>query len=281
MTKVNLNKIVLQALQEDRAFQDITTRLLIGKNKTSQAYIVTKENAVICGLEIARRIFQKLDPHIQIRSAYKDGNKVTKNKKVLFLKGKTRAILSGERVALNFLSHLSGIATLTNQFVKAAGNPKVKIMDTRKTTPGWRDLERLAVKVGGGTNHRHDLADMVMVKDNHLLAVGKKMALPKIIRHLRRKTKKTLEIEVDNLVQLKAALTASPDIILLDNMTAAQLRQAVKINKQNKKPSRLEASGGISIKNIRLIAQTGVDRISIGALTHSAGAIDFSLELNN
>lgn len=277
--KTNINQIVLQALREDNALRDMTTRLLIDKNKISEAHIMTKEEAALCGLDIAKKVFRKLDPQIQILSSYKDGDRIGKNKEVLFLKGKTRAILSGERVALNFLGHLSGIATLTHQFVKAAGSSKVKVMDTRKTTPGLRALERMAVKAAGGSNHRDDLAAMVLVKDNHLLAMRKKMPLAKIIQHLRQKTKKILEIEVDNLVQLKVALAASPDIILLDNMRVAQLRQAVKMTRQNKKPCLLEASGGVSLKNIRQIAQTGVDRISIGALTHSAVFINFSLEL--
>lgn len=279
MMNPDLNKIILQALAEDRALHDITTQTLIAKNQMSRAYIILKEEAVLCGLEVARKIFQKLDPHIQIRSSYKDGDKANKNRKILLLKGKTWAILAGERVALNFLGHLSGITTSTRRFVKAAGSAKVKIMDTRKTTPGLRALERLAVKAGGGTNHREHLGDMVLIKDNHLFALRKKMTIPEIIRSFRQKTKKTLELEVDHLVQLKIALSAAPDIILLDNMTTAQLRQAVKMNKQSKKPCLLEASGGVNLQNIRAIAGTGVDRISIGALTHCVKSIDFSLEL--
>src|SRR3989338_2995563 len=211
--RIDFNKIVLQALQEDNAFHDITTQLLIDKNKISEAYIVAKEDAVLCGLDLAKKTFQKLDPRIQIRSSYKDGDKVTKNKKILSLNGKTRAILSGERVALNFLGHLSGIATLTHRFVKTAASSKVKIMDTRKTTPGLRALERMAVIAGGGTNHRVDLKDMILIKDNHRAALKTQLPIPKLIQNLRKKTNKILEIEVDNLVQLKAALGASPDII--------------------------------------------------------------------
>ena len=278
MNLAALNHLIQTALKEDAAFDDITTQSLITPSHRSKAYIIFKEDAVICGLEIVNQVFKKLDPKIRFHSSFKDGQKVKKNTKVTFIEGPTRAILAGERTALNFLAHCSGVATLTRQFVEAIKPSKAKILDTRKTTPGLRELEKYAVVCGGGTNHRHNLSDMALIKDNHL-ATAPSLSLAVAI--LRAKTSKKIEVEVTNLKQFQEAIKTNPDIILLDNMTPAQIKHAVKMLKsfRPKKKILLEASGGIDLQNVRRVAQTGVDRISIGALTHSAKAINLSLEI--
>jgi len=192
-------------------------------------------------------------------------------------KGRTRALLSGERTALNFLSYLSGISTLTNQYVKAIKGYPAHILDTRKTTPGLRTLEKMAVRVGGGKNHRFNLNDMVMIKDNHRIAQARQSSIQDAIKKVRQRTSKPLCVEVDNLEEYKQALQADPCIILLDNMSTSQ-KKAVEIRACLKKKFLLEASGGITLKNIRQVAKTGIDRISIGAITHSPPTIDFTME---
>jgi len=282
MDKKLFNNIITQALKEDAAKEDITTNALVPASSTTEAVILFKEDAVLCGLSIARQVFQNLDKNILFRTDLKDGDAVKKNSKVAFIKGKTRAILTGERTALNFLGYLSGIATNTRQFVDRIKPFKTKILDTRKTTPGLRELEKYAVRCGGGYNHRTSLKDMVLIKDNHRVISKRHLSLVEMIEQCRTKTKKPLEIEVDNLTQLQDALRGNPDYILLDNMSIPQLKQAVKITRSSshKKPL-LEASGGIRPNNVKAIAQTGVDRISIGALTHHRQAIDVSLEIIN
>lgn len=276
-----LDQIITQALNEDFAHADITTNLLIAQNSHSEAKLIFKETAILCGIDLVKKVFLKNNRTIKFKHALKDGTKVKKGTSVLTLKGKTKDILTSERTALNFLSHLSGIATLTNQFVRKIHPLKAKICDTRKTTPGLRDLEKYAVYCGKGHNHRRDLRDFVLVKDNHITANTQFNSLEALIKYLRKKTKKTIEVEVDTLKQLKEALKEPPDIILLDNMSKSQLLKAVKLRNQSNtlKKSLLEASGGITLRNVRSIAQTGVDRISIGALTHSARAMDVSLEV--
>ncbi len=273
-----INKIIAEALREDAAFGDITTNLLIKKDHVSKAQILIKEEAVICGLEVVKTVFKKLDRKIYFKTSFKDGHKVKKNTVVAVVTGKTRALLSGERVALNFLSHLSGIATTTHRFVEAARPFKAKILDTRKTTPGLRHLEKYAVRCGGGENHRADLSEMVLIKDNHREILGFLTKLQETVRHFKRKTHKPIEVEVDNLNEFEEILKANPDIILLDNMSLQAIKKAVKKRGQRKQPL-LEASGGITMKNVHAIAQTGVDRISIGALTHSPLTIDVSMEM--
>ncbi len=273
-----IRKIVTRALKEDQSHKDITTNILVPAHQFSEAYIVAKEKGVVCGLEVTRAVFRRLDPKIEIHFLAKDGDRVRKNQRVVEIKGKTRAILSGERVALNFLSYLSGVATVTHRFVKRIHPYRVQVLDTRKTIPGLRVLVKMAVRVGGGVNHRLDLKEMVLIKDNHLIAYKTERTIPQAIRLMRKRTKKMIVVEVDTLAQLKDALEAQPDIILLDNMTPAQIRKAVAMNRKSVKPCLLEASGGITLGTIRSVARTGVDRISIGALTHSPKAIDFSME---
>ena len=281
MNDKNLNKLILQALREDAADKDITSDFLIPAAHTSSGAIIVKEDSVICGLTIAKKVFQKIDRNIRFQTKFKDGSKVERNTKIATLRGKTRSLLAGERTALNFLGYLSGIATNTHHYVKKIRRQKAKIYDTRKTTPGLRALEKYAVKCGGGYNHRHDLSELVLIKDNHRDACHPNLSIPQAVNAIRRRTKKTLEIEVDNLSQLKQALTAGPDLILLDNMTRAQIKKAVKLTRsmpRNKRPL-LEASGGITLANVVNVAKMGVDRISIGSLTRSHKAIDVSLEL--
>ncbi len=279
--KYNTYKAIREALREDRAAQDITTNFLVDPKETSEVYIAVKEDCVLCGLEIAKKVFQTFDRNVLFRSLYQDGDRVKASSKIALLKGKTRALLKAERVALNFLQHLSGIATLTRVFVDKIKPLKTKILDTRKTMPGLRFLQKYAVRCGGGVSHRGNLNEMVLIKDNHLALLSPRKSISEIVSHLRKRTKKPIEIEVTTLQQFGEALQGQPDIILLDNMPVAQMKKAIITLKQHRPRKRiqLEASGGINLKNIRAIAQIGIDRISIGALTHSARAIDISMEL--
>ena len=229
---------------------------------------------------MAAEVFRRVDPNLQVEVVQKDGAAVTGGTAVLEIRGRARSILTAERVALNFLQHLSGIASLTHQFVEAAGPQGAKILDTRKTTPGLRKFEKAAVKAGGGTNHRFGLFDMVLVKDNHLLARNGLTDLKSAIERARKERPEIkIEVEADNLDQVRALLEVpGVEVILLDNMRGTQMREAVAIGKGKVK---FEASGGVNLRNVRQIAATGVDFVSIGALTHSARAIDFSLELTH
>ena len=234
----------------------------------------------MAGTEVAAEIFRRVDPQLRIEIAQKDGALVTGGTMVLEVRGRARSILTAERVALNFLQRLSGIATLTHQFVEAAGPHGAKILDTRKTTPGLRKFEKAAVAAGGGTNHRFGLFDMVLVKDNHLLVRNGLAQLGVAIGRVRQERPDLrIEVEADNLDQVRALLEVEGvEVILLDNMRATEMREAVAIGKGKVK---FEASGGVNIRNVRQIAATGVDFVSIGALTHSAPSIDFSLELTH
>jgi len=276
-----VNEIITRALREDHSDKDITTNILTHPDQSSEAYILTREDTIVSGLEIVRKIFRKLDPRMHFTPFHKDGDRAVKNSKVIGLSGKTRALLTGERVALNFLSYLSGIATITHRFVQHVDPYTVKIMDTRKTLPGLRGLVKMAVRAGGGVNHRFNLKEMVIIKDNHQIAYKKDRTIGEAIRHVRRQTNKMIMVEVDTIAQFRQAVEAEPDVILLDNMTPQQMRKIVAMNKKRTKPCLLEASGGINLRNIRSIAKTGVDRISIGALTHSPRAIDFSMEFKS
>lgn len=272
----SINRIIQTAMDEDHVYDDVTTKILVDKKQTSQAYIISREEGIVCGSGIVKKIFQKFDRRVKVFAYHKDGDNIRKNEPIIFIKGPTRSILSCERIALNFLGRLSGIATLTSEFVKRAGS-KIKILDTRKTTPGLRILEKMAVKTGGGTSHRLNLSDMVLIKDNHRLAKNK-LSLKEAVNRLRQATNKKIEIEVDTLEQFKEVLSAKPDFILLDNMSAAQLQKAVMLKKKIRSKVLLEASGGINLQTVSKIAKTGIDRISVGQLTHSAKSIDFSLE---
>ncbi len=269
------------ALREDVGSGDVTTANFVAENLEATARIVAQEKAIVAGTATAAEVFRRLDPQLKIDMLRADGSEVSPNDSVMEIRGRASSILTGERVALNFLQRLSGVATLTKQFVDAAANPSVTILDTRKTTPGLRTLEKAAVAAGGGGNHRFGLFDMVLVKDNHLACGRGFHSLGEIVRRIRAERPEIkIEIEADNLRQVRAILSnADVDLILLDNMRPAQLREAVALAKD--KNVKLEASGGVNLKNIRVIAATGVDFISIGALTHSARAIDFSLEITH
>ena len=268
------------ALLEDVGTGDITSEYFVGEKDQASARILAKERAVIAGCDVAAEVFRRVDPNLQVEVVQKDGAAVTGGTAVLEIRGRARSILTAERVALNFLQHLSGIASLTHQFVEAAGPQGAKILDTRKTTPGLRKFEKAAVKAGGGTNHRFGLFDMVLVKDNHLLARNGLADLKSAIERARKERPEIkIEVEADNLDQVRALLEVpGVEVILLDNMRGTQMREAVAIGKGKVK---FEASGGVNLRNVRQIAATGVDFVSIGALTHSARAIDFSLELTH
>lgn len=278
--------IIRQALQEDRVECDITSQILFPQDRRVRAEIITEENGTIAGLEVAQRVFNLLDKKIRFKSLTKDGAPIKKGERVATLEGSLKKILAGERTALNFLMRLSGIATQTRQFVEKIYPYRVKIMDTRKTTPGLRILEKYAVRMGGGLNHRMDLGDGVLVKDNHFrmqdlgyMMHDFKVAIKRIRAQVSRNTE--IEVEVKNLKEFREALKAMPDVIMLDNMSIRDIKKVVKI--RNKKPEtrnqKLEVSGGINLKNVRQIAQTGIERISIGALTHSYKSLNFSLKV--
>jgi nicotinate-nucleotide pyrophosphorylase (carboxylating) len=266
------------AIAEDLGTGDLTTDALVPPNAHGIGRIVAKEKAIVAGTGAVAEVFRRIDQALHVEVKQPDGSETNAAEVVVELRGTARSILKGERVALNFLQHLSGIATMTRKFVDAAENPKVKILDTRKTNPGLRELEKAAVVAGGGANHRLGLFDMVLVKDNHLAASAGFTGFAAALRQVRQQNPDVrIEVEADRLEQVRTFLEIPDiDIILLDNMNPAQIREAIALGKGKVK---FEASGGVTLKNIRQIAATGVDYISIGALTHSARAIDFSLEL--
>ena len=270
-----LERTVSAALTEDGAHNDLTTIATILSDRRARAMIVAKEAGVIAGVPIALEAFRQLDSKISIRVDLEDGTAVAAGTPVLFCTGHARALLSAERVALNFMQRLSGIATTTAKYVAAVKGTKARILDTRKTTPGWRQLEKYAVRAGGGMNHRHDLASAVLIKDNHLAALDNDIGLAvKRARDLVPEGIK-VEVECDNLDQVKAAIAAKADIILLDNMSTAKMKEAVEMVGGR---AIVEASGGVTLATVRAIAETGVDWISVGALTHSSKAMDLGLD---
>jgi len=271
-------KIIVQlALAEDIGEGDITTDNLILLKSRSKARLISKAEGVICGVNLAREVFKTLNSKIIFRALINDGQTVRRGDVIAEISGSTRTLLTGERVAINLLSFLSGIATQTSLFVNKIKPYKAAIMDTRKTTPLLRQLERYAVRTAGGINHRFNLNDMAMVKDNHRISCGAR-DMNEIINTLKKKIKTSIEVEVDSLNQLKEILNSKADIILLDNMTPQQVAHAVRLRNQAKSHILLEASGGITLKNVKQFAATGVDRISVGALTHSRQVLDISME---
>jgi len=266
--------LIHRALEEDIGPGDITTSLLIPDENESRALYIAKGNFVLAGLPFSREVFQILNPSISFKMFYNEGVNVIKGDVVAEVHGKTRAILSGERVSLNILQRLSGIATLTSMYVHKIKGLKAKIVDTRKTTPCQRFMEKYAVRMGGGGNHRFGLFDGILIKDNHIEAVGsikEAVKLAKSSHHLAK-----IEVEVENLYDLKEAIKAGADIVMLDNMSVSDIKEAVKISNGR---VLLEASGGVKLENVRDIAEAGVDLISVGALTHSAVAVDISLKI--
>ena len=268
-----LERIVHAALAEDIGAGDVTTEATVAADAVGTADLLVKEPGVVCGLRVAEATFRALDPDVRFEALVIDGDAVEAPAVVARVAGSERAILTGERVALNFLGRLSGIATLTRCYVDAVDGTGVAVLDTRKTTPGLRALEKHAVACGGGRNHRFGLDDGVLVKDNHLHAAG---SVGAVIERIRAATPLPIEVECDTLAQVAEALDEKVDALLLDNMAEDDLVAAVAFVRGR---ARLEASGGITLENVRAIAETGVDEISIGALTHSARSLDVSLEL--
>ena len=268
------------ALKEDLGNGDITTQFFVSEGLHASGRIVTREPAIVAGTGTAADVFRKVDPATDVQIVRPDGDAVVAGEVLIEVRGLARSILKAERVALNFLQRLCGIATLTRQFVDAVGNHPAKILDTRKTTPGLRALEKNAVVAGGGVNHRSGLYDMVLVKDNHFAALGGLSGFADQIRRLRKERPDIrIEVESDDLEQARAFVEIDGiDVILLDNMVPAQIREALALRRNNIK---FEASGGITLKNVRRIAATGVDYISIGALTNAARAIDLGLEMTH
>ncbi|MGI6777195.1 MAG: carboxylating nicotinate-nucleotide diphosphorylase [Acetivibrionales bacterium] len=268
-----IDEIILNALKEDMPFGDITTDNIISESSVSRGNFVAKESGVIAGLDICGRVFALLDPGIRFSKKIKDGECVKSGDIIAGIEGNSRAILKGERTALNLLQRMSGIATMVNEFSRRIEGTDAKLVDTRKTTPGLRILEKYAVKAGGGSNHRFSLSDGVLIKDNHIKAAGGIRRAVELTRGNIPHTVK-VEVETETLEQVQEALDAGADIIMLDNMNLETMKQAVrKVNKR----ALVEASGNVNLDTIHDIASTGVDIISVGALTHSVKAFDISL----
>ena len=272
-----IRQLIELSLSEDIGKGDRTSEAIIDKDVSAKGLIVAKEEGVIAGLEIARMVFSLLDPDIVFETSFKDSDRVMKGEEVVTLKGRVKSILSGERTALNFLQRLSGIATLTSRYAERMKDTEVKILDTRKTTPGLRALEKYAVRMGGGENHRMGLFDMILIKENHIKTVG---SISKAVQKARaRYPNEKIEVEARNLHEAKEAVDSGADWIMLDNMSVEEMKKAVKVIRSSKRESKVEASGRIDLNNVREIALTGVDFISVGALTHSAPVLDLSLLL--
>jgi len=268
-----IDHIIENALGEDLGSGDVTTDAIFSSDDTCEAQIIAKEEGIIAGIPIVKRVFQKLDPEIAFAQKLEDGEHVKPGDKIFEIKGSVRAVLSGERLSLNLLQRMSGIATATSKYVEAISGFHTKILDTRKTAPGLRVLDKYAVSVGGGQNHRFGLYDAVLIKDNHTDFAGSISKAVQIVRS-KYQAKFKVEVETSNLHEVREALKAGADIIMLDNMTVEMMKEAVIII--NRKAI-TEASGGITLDTVGEIAETGVDFISVGALTHSSPALDIGL----
>ena len=285
ISQSEIDEVVRNALLEDRADADITTETLVPADLQGKARIIAKAEGVLAGVEVAEAVFRAVDSSLSFRTILSDGARLEVAKgseeygTIAELSGSVASILKGERVALNFLQHLSGIATETDRYVREVAGYDAVILDTRKTAPGLRDLQKYAVAVGGGTNHRRDLSDGVLIKDNHI-AAGRlnELTLGDVVRRMRESAPEAweIEVEVETLDQLREAVEAGADIVMLDNMTLSEMAEAVRVVDGR---ALTEASGGITLDNVREVAATGVDRISVGALTHSVTGLDISLEL--
>ncbi len=274
MDPCDFDAVIDAALREDMPSGDITSETVISPKAVSRAVFLAKEEGVLAGLPIARRVFETLDPGVEFAAEVEDGASFEKGALLARVEGPTVVLLKGERTALNFLQRLSGVATATRRFVDAVRGTRARILDTRKTTPGLRALEKYAVAAGGGTNHRMSLSDMVLIKDNHLRHVG---SIAEAVRRARAAVRPGIRIEVEtnDVAQVREALSAGADMIMLDNMPLESMREAVAVV-GGRVP--LEASGNMSLDRVRSVAETGVDYISVGALTHSVRAVDISLE---
>jgi nicotinate-nucleotide pyrophosphorylase (carboxylating) len=275
LRRAQLESVVRAALKEDHAFDDITTIATVASNRRARGMIVARAAGIIAGTPLALAAFRMLDPKVVVRVDVTDGGAVEPGTPIMFISGHARSLLSSERVALNFMQRLSGIATLTSRYVAKVAGTRARIFDTRKTTPGWRLLEKYAVRCGGGMNHRLDLSDAILIKDNHLAALDGNIALAlKRVRRLAPEGAR-IEIECERVEQVRAALDAGADVVLLDNMTPEELSECVELAQGR---ALTEASGGINLPTVRRVAETGVDWISIGALTHSAISLDIALD---
>jgi nicotinate-nucleotide pyrophosphorylase (carboxylating) len=277
LTKTELRAVVAAALEEDDARHDITTAATVLSDRRARCRLVARQAGVLAGLALAHEAFEQLDQSVTIRVEHQDGTRTSAKTPVMFLSGHARALLSAERVALNFAQRLSGIATLTARYVDAIAGTGAHILDTRKTTPGWRRLEKYAVRCGGGLNHRTNLSSSVLIKDNHLAAVDGDIALA--VKRARSVGPAGIKVEVecDRIDQVRIAIDAGADVIMLDNMGLADLREAVALVNGR---AVTEASGGVTLDKVRSIAETGVNWISVGALTHSAPALDLALDFD-
>lgn len=270
-----LTAVVRAALEEDRAFADVTTLATVPADRPAGAALVARTPGVVAGITLAVEAFRQIDPAVRVEVAVHDGEAVERGMVVAAIEGPARAILSAERVALNFVQRLSGVATLTARYVAAVQGTRAEIVDTRKTTPGWRDLEKYAVRCGGGSNHRRDLSDAVLIKDNHLAACDGDVRIAVARAKELAPEGMVVQVECDTLEQVDAALAAGAHGVLLDNMALDDLRESVRTCGEH---CFTEASGGVTLETVRAIAETGVDRISVGALTHSAPALDLALD---
>jgi nicotinate-nucleotide pyrophosphorylase (carboxylating) len=271
----SLDRVVRDALVEDVGAGDVTSQGVVGEDATAEAAILVKQPGVLCGLEASAAVFRTLDPEVVFEPFAADGDRIDEVPvEVARVRGPARALLTGERTALNLLGRLSGIATLARRYVDAIDGTGVEILDTRKTTPGLRELEKRAVASGGARNHRFGLDDGILIKDNHLRLAGGVRAAVERLRATG--TDLPIEVEAETIDDVREALVAGADIVLLDNMTLEQMREAVELTGGRAK---LEASGGVSLDTVRAIAETGVDFVSVGALTHSAPALDVSMEV--
>lgn len=277
-----VKQLISWALKEDIGSGDVTTALLLNSRLKARAVICAKSSGVLAGIGLAESAFNCLDKKIKFRSLRRDGQKIRKWDKIAEIVGPARPILAAERTALNFLQHLSGVASLTNKFVEKTKNTKVMICDTRKTTPGWRALEKYAVRMGGGKNHRSGLYDQILIKDNHIKALGSVRKAIRLAVHQNR-GKLSVEVEASNLKEVKQALSAGSGWIMLDNLIPSEIRKVVGLihnfSKEKRKRIIIEVSGKVNLKNVRGLAKLGPDLISVGQLTHSAPALDFSLKI--
>ena len=273
-TRLNMDNLILMALREDISSEDITTNSVMREAKLGTVKLICKQDGVIAGLDVFQRTFELLDEKTQVKRYFKDGDEVKKGDHLADVTGDIRVLLSGERVALNYLQRMSGIATYTRNVVKLLGDSKVRLLDTRKTTPNMRIFEKYAVKMGGGYNHRYNLSDGILLKDNHIDAAGGVKEAIQMAKDYAPFVRK-IEVEVEDLHMLREALEAGADIIMLDNMTPEMMKEAVKIVDGRAKT---ECSGNITKENIEKVIDTGVDYISSGALTHSAPILDISLK---
>jgi nicotinate-nucleotide pyrophosphorylase (carboxylating) len=264
-------QLIRAALTEDIGPGDVTSRLTVGKDRRARAVLVARSEGILAGSDVCRRVFLTVDRSVRFTAKLKDGRRFRNGQVLAAVEGRARSILAAERTALNFIQRLTGIATTTSRYVQAVRGTRAVILDTRKTTPGWRALEKYAVRCGGGTNHRAGLYDMILIKDNHIAAAGSITAALESCRSSRL----PVEVETRTLADVREALAAGARRILLDNMTPARVKRAVALVRGH---ARLEASGGITLANVRRYARAGVDCISVGALTHSAPSSDIALD---